>query len=139
MTPSDIFQCKRCGDCCRGYGGTFVSYREIESIAAFIKMPPERFIREKCQRSGGKPILAQGADGYCIFFDGECAIHPVKPDMCLSWPFIESVLIDAANWNIMASSCPGIRTDLPDRVVRRCVAEALSRHQRQKRNAPSDV
>ena len=136
MTPSDVFHCKKCGDCCRGYGGTFVSTREIESIAAYTSTDPERFVKEKCQMSGGKPMLAQGADGYCIFYDGECSIHPVKPDMCRSWPFIKSVLIDVNNWNIMASSCPGIRTDLSDRVVKGCVAEELSRSQRLKRNNP---
>jgi hypothetical protein len=33
--------------------------------------------------------------------------------MCRKWPFIDSLLIDVANWLIMADSCPGIRTDIP--------------------------
>jgi uncharacterized protein len=126
MKPSDIFSCTRCGDCCKGYGGTFVTDREIKAIAGFINMDIDRFIDEKCQMSGERPVLAQGDSGYCIFWDEACTIHPVKPRMCSAWPFIESVLIDVNNWQIMAASCPGIRIEIPDSAVMECVRKALS-------------
>ena len=127
MKPSDIFSCKRCGDCCKGYGGTFVTHREIKAIAGYINTDFGRFIDEKCQMSGERPILAQGDNGYCIFWDEACTIHPVKPRMCKAWPFIESVLIDVNNWHIMAALCPGIRIDVPDSVVMECVNKELSK------------
>ena len=34
LKPDDIFKCRRCGDCCQGYGGTFISETEIREIAA---------------------------------------------------------------------------------------------------------
>ena len=61
--------------------------------------------------SGGKPVLAQRRDGYCIFWEKCCTIHPVKPHMCKNWPFIPGVLADIGNWKTMAASCPGIRKD----------------------------
>ena len=125
--PAEIFECKRCGDCCVGYGGTFVTDGQIASIAAYIGMEPAQFVSEKCRLSGGKPVLAQDENGYCIFWEELCAIHPVKPRMCKAWPFIESVLIDIDNWQIMAASCPGIRTDVPDRIVEECVKEELAK------------
>jgi len=76
--------------------------------------------------SGERPILAQGDNGYCIFWDEACTIHPVKPRMCKAWPFIGSVLVDVNNWHIMAASCPGIRIDVPDSVVMECVKQELS-------------
>ena len=127
MKPSDIFSCKRCGDCCKGYGGTFVTRREIEAIAGYIKTDADRLMDEKCQMSGEKPVLAQGDNGYCVFWDEACTIHPVKPRMCKAWPFIESVLVDINNWQIMAASCPGIRIDSPDSVVMECVKKELSK------------
>ena len=127
MEPSDIFKCKKCGDCCRGYGGTFVTEKEIEAIADYIHVDAERFVEEYCQTSGKMPVLAQGKDDYCIFWDGQCSIHPVKPRMCKAWPFIESVLIDINNWYIMAALCPGIRIGVPDDQVRACVKKELSR------------
>ncbi len=121
MISSDIFDCKKCGDCCNGYGGTFVTPDDIRAIANYIGTDPERFVSDYCQMSGGKPVLAQEENGYCVFWDEVCQIHQVKPRMCRAWPFLESVLTDVGNWRIMAASCPGIRTDLPDDVVRECV------------------
>jgi Fe-S-cluster containining protein len=125
VKPDDIFKCQRCGDCCNGYGGTFITEREIEKIAAHIHTDPDTFVRNYCQVSGGKLILAQAENRYCIFWDGLCTIHPVKPRMCKTWPFIESVLFDFNNWHIMASLCPGIRTDLPDKIIKEYVAQKI--------------
>jgi len=135
IEPADIFQCKRCGDCCRGFGGTYVSADEIRAIAAHLRMDPQEFIARHCQPSGGKLVVAQGAGGYCTFWDGACSIHPVKPRMCRLWPFIESVLIDVRNWQIMAGMCPGIRCDVPDRVVRECVRAEIKRDTEKKSSA----
>ena len=130
VKPSEIFKCQQCGDCCKGYGGTFVAEEEISAIADYLGADATSFVENYCQISGGKPVLAQGRDIYCIFWNGLCTIHPVKPRMCKAWPFIASVLVDANNWHIMAASCPGIRTDVPDSVVKECVEQEISNLQR---------
>ena len=119
--PAEVFTCQKCGECCRGYGGTFVTDRDIVNISKYLNIDSHRFVADFCELSGGKPILAQRQSGYCLFWDKLCTIHPVKPKMCRIWPFIESLLVDASNWKVMASSCPGIRIDLPDRWVSECV------------------
>jgi len=128
VKPSDIFKCQQCGDCCIGYGGTFVTEKEIKAIAGYINTDTENFVENYCQISGGKPVLGQGKDVYCIFWDGLCTIHPVKPRMCRTWPFIKSVLVDINNWHIMAGICPGIRTDVPDSEVIECINKELSKN-----------
>jgi hypothetical protein len=45
--------------------------------------------------------------------------------MCKAWPFIDGVLRDAANWQAMAKSCPGMKTDVPEAAIRACVAQEL--------------
>ena len=95
-------------------------------MAGHLDMPAQRFVQKYCQMSGGQPVLAQGAYGYCIFWDGLCSIHPVKPHMCRQWPFIRAILVDPANWYIMAANCPGMRTDVPDEAVRQCVTEIVT-------------
>ena len=122
----EIFHCKKCGDCCHGYGGTFLSERDIKAIAKYIRTDVKSFLVKYCEFSGTKPILAQGKNGYCIFWDELCTIHPVKPYMCKAWPFLKSVLVDTGNWRIMSSMCPGIDAAMPDSVVRKCVAEKLA-------------
>ena len=121
-----IFECRMCGECCNGYGGTYVTPTDIAAIAAFIGADPGTFVRDYCRMSGRRPVLGQGPDGYCVFFrEKRCAIHPVKPRMCRAWPYIESVLKDPANWRMMAGSCPGMRTDVPDDCILRCVRNQI--------------
>ena len=123
--PEDLFQCERCGECCQGYGGTYVTPEDISAIAEYTRTDPERFVTDFCQLSGEKPILAQGPEGYCIFWDKLCTIHPVKPRMCRAWPFIQPVLKDIRNWEIMSRSCPGIRTDVHSTAITRIVAREI--------------
>ncbi len=126
----DIFTCRQCGDCCRGYGGTYVTPEDIAAIAAYLGTDPAHFVSDYCQMSGSRPVLAQGKDGYCTFArDRICTIHPVKPRMCRAWPYLESVMVDVGNWRAMAGSCPGIQTDVPDAVILERVREEIRRRQ----------
>jgi Fe-S-cluster containining protein len=123
---SDLFECRNCGWCCKGYGGTFVTERDIRTISDYVQENPAFFVKKYCRRSGGRFTLGQKPDGYCIFWDAGCAIHPVKPKMCRAWPFIESVLRDFSNWRTMAGSCPGIRIEAPEEAVLECVRKQLN-------------
>jgi len=125
VKPQDLFDCQNCGQCCKGYGGTYVTDSEIEAIRRFLGLDRESFIRFCCQISGGRPLIAQAQNGYCIFWDQLCTIHPVKPHMCRKWPFIESILVDAGNWQSMAASCPGMRTDFADDQIQKCVNDVV--------------
>ena len=43
-TSNDIFECRQCGDCCKGFGGTYVTKQNIVDIAAYKNYDPEKFI-----------------------------------------------------------------------------------------------
>jgi Fe-S-cluster containining protein len=116
-----LFRCTKCGECCKGYGGTYVTPEDIDAIAKFIGVERHRFVSQYCVLSGGRPLLAQADNGYCLFWDTVCTIHPVKPRMCRQWPYIPSVVTDIKNWHVMAANCPGMRTDLPDEIILRAV------------------
>lgn len=124
---SDLFTCMQCGDCCKGFGGTYLSETDVSAIAAFLGVSESELLDTYCVWSGKRPVLAQRSDGYCIFFDCNCSIHPVKPQMCRKWPFIESVLVDPINWQIMADRCPGMRRDVQPSEVIRCVRSHLEK------------
>ena len=126
-TPgASVFSCRQCGDCCVGYGGTFITQQEIERISSYIGVEPERFVEQFCCLSGDKPVIAQQDDGHCVFWDKVCTIHPVKPGLCREWPYIESVLIDFENWKIMASMCPGMKEEASPRIVKAWVKKVIS-------------
>jgi len=127
VKPSDLFECAKCGDCCIGYGGTVITESQAAAIARFVGMDVDRFLQEKCRFSGGKPVLSQREDGHCIFWDKLCTIYPVRPDMCRRWPFIEGVLRDTRNWDIMSRSCPGMRTPVSEKELRNCIEAMLAK------------
>ena len=123
----DLFTCRRCGDCCKGYGGTYITEHEIDIISRYLGLDHNTFIKRYCQMSGGRPLIAQGSNGYCIFWDKLCIIHAVKPRMCRNWPFIESILVDPKNWQAMAASCPGMRIGVSEDQIQRCVSEFIDK------------
>lgn len=121
----ELFSCQRCGHCCQGYGGTYLDADDIDAIAAFLGCSTVEFTQRYCQTSCGRLLLAQREDGYCVFWQDLCTIHPVKPRMCRRWPYIPGVLRDVRNWRVMATTCPGMRTDLPDEAILKRVAAEL--------------
>ena len=123
----DLFACRRCGECCKGYGGTYITENEIDNICRYLGLERNTFIERYCQVSGDRPVIAQGANRYCIFWDKLCIIHAVKPRMCRNWPFIESILVDPRNWQAMAASCPGMRAGVSDDQIQRCVSEFINK------------
>lgn len=122
-----LFECTRCGDCCKGFGGTYLTAADMDAIAAFIGVPVAEFKTAYCVPSGLRYVLTQGADGYCIFYNGNCRIHSVKPCMCRQWPFIPGLLVDINNWRMMASVCPGMHNDLDDGQLQAWVHKEMGR------------
>ena len=122
-----LFACTLCGDCCKGYGGTYLTEADMLAIADHIGVSAERVQKDYTCKSGNRRVIAQGESGYCIFWDKVCTIHPVKPRMCRRWPFIPGVLVDVANWHAMAASCPGMNTAVPDDRIVACVRRALEK------------
>jgi len=129
QTLDDIFQCQMCGQCCNGFGGTYVTPEDIVRISTYIQADPDEFIPRYCDMTGAGPVLTQGPDGRCIFFDeqNQCTIHPVKPRMCRAWPFLNTVVHHPENWDAMASACPGMVPSVPHMDLVRIVADHIEK------------
>lgn len=120
-----LFTCTRCGDCCKGYGGTYLSPTDIESIAGYLGISEQQFMTRYTTLSGARRLISQGENGYCVFWDEVCTVHPVKPKMCRQWPYIRSILVDVGNWRAMAASCPGMNADASAEDILRRVQEKI--------------
>ena len=124
--PSEkLFTCTLCGECCKGFGGTYLTDADIEAIARFLGIPPQSFVEKYTALSGTKRLIRQAESGYCVFWDRVCTIHAVKPRMCRQWPFIPGILVDVGNWRAMAASCPGMNADASDADILACVRREL--------------
>ncbi|MEA1969784.1 MAG: YkgJ family cysteine cluster protein [Thermodesulfobacteriota bacterium] len=126
-TGDDIFCCTQCGECCSGYGGTYVTMDDIKKIAEYLDVTQEQFISNYCDKSGKRVVLTQGKDGKCLFFNKNCSIHPVKPYMCRAWPFIKAVVTNPENWNAMAGSCQGIKKNIPADTLKKIVSKEMEK------------
>ena len=124
LTTADLFDCKLCGQCCKGFGGTYVDAEDIRKISGYIQTDPDKFIEDYCDMSGSRPVLTLADNGCCTFFHPEkqCTIHPVKPYMCRAWPFIKTLINNPENWDIMANSCPGMKKGIPHKDIARIAA-----------------
>ena len=112
FTDKAFFECTQCGQCCKGFGGTYVTQADLQAIADYVGQSVEVVRRDCCASSGSRLVLAQRRDGYCVFWEGNCTIHPVKPRMCRQWPFILGLVADPGNWFVMADECPGMQRNI---------------------------
>jgi Fe-S-cluster containining protein len=110
------FGCQGCGRCCSGpaEGYIWVVRREIELIAEHLGITPGELRRRYLRRVGLRTtIVEHRVTKDCIFLrqtdaGTRCAIYPVRPSQCRSWPFWPENLYDADAWNQAGTRCPGI-------------------------------
>jgi len=124
--PSDFFECQKCGECCKGFGGTFLREHDIDRITEYLGIGRDEFLRRYCDWSGKRRLLRIAESGYCIFWDEVCTIHEVKPRMCKVWPFIDAILVDGSNWDMIKSVCPGVRDNGKPEALVDCVKRVLA-------------
>ena len=110
------FQCDQCGDCCSGpnEGYIWLTRKEVDFIADFLKTPPGKFRGEHTKRIGLRTtLIEQPYTKDCTFLreiDGRerCMIYPVRPNQCRTWPFWPGNLTNPAAWNKAGQRCGGI-------------------------------
>ncbi len=106
------FQCTQCGNCCTSHGEyayVYLAEADVRAIAAHLGMERAAFLERWCTEDEGYTILRMDAPA-CPFLTEErgCAIYPVRPKQCATWPFWEDNL-DRARWEgPVKECCPGI-------------------------------
>jgi len=112
------FECSGCGNCCSGEPGyVFATLEEIDKIAAHLGREKEGLDSEHVRRVGRRYSLTEDkTTGDCCFLrrtEGgkrTCAIYPVRPLQCRTWPFWSLNLESKKAWAEAAEECPGIST-----------------------------
>ncbi len=86
-------------------------------MAAFVGVTRERFRADYAHRLRGHWSLNErqvGGQYDCVFLrrddDGkaQCAIYPVRPAQCRTWPFWPDNLSSPRSWQRASRHCPGI-------------------------------
>ncbi|KPJ67351.1 MAG: hypothetical protein AMJ45_03095 [Syntrophobacter sp. DG_60] len=107
------FDCKMCGECCKGKGGIRIVGEEINVIAKYLKITKREFLKKYCVLNGNHYYIKEKEDISCIFLDedGKCLIHPCKPLPCKLWPYWKGLLNSELDWQALMSFCPGLNKD----------------------------
>ncbi|WIA08177.1 hypothetical protein OEZ85_007631 [Tetradesmus obliquus] len=99
------FHCTQCGKCCTGAGEVWVSDAEAANIARYLNLPLARFLALHCHaysKVEGFRLLRSNMESEtrdCTFLrpDNTCAIHPVRPLQCSTYPWWPE-LMDEKEW-----------------------------------------
>ena len=103
------FSCTCCGDCCTGAPGyVWVEREEIEELAKFLGLSPEKFGERFMRKGGLRYSLVEKPDCDCVFFDSGCTVYPARPVQCRTFPFWRSHLKSQRAWDEIGAECPGI-------------------------------
>lgn len=107
------FQCTQCGNCCRNHGDyqyVYLIEREIRAIAAHLGLSRAAFLERYCEKEPGCHVSLRMDRPACPFLgeDSRCAIYPVRPKQCATWPFWEENLKRATWEGPVKDCCPGI-------------------------------
>jgi Fe-S-cluster containining protein len=130
------FECTKCGACCRDeYLLVTVTGSDIVKIAVVLGLGPEDMLKAldfyivsdgattpvglerissvASERGLAFMALKKMENGDCIFLKEDlCMIHPVRPLVCKSFPFVFNESEDQRSWGLSAKKeiCPGLGT-----------------------------
>jgi Fe-S-cluster containining protein len=106
------FSCTRCGNCCRNHGAytyVYLAPRDVSAIARHLGLEEGVFVARYCQIEDGWTSLRMDSPA-CPFLEpgNTCAIYPVRPKQCATWPFWKENL-ERSTWEgEVKADCPGI-------------------------------
>jgi uncharacterized protein len=106
------FECQRCGECCTHHGEyayVYLSRAEGEAIAAHLGLSHAAFETRYCTEEDGWTVLRMDRPE-CPFLTAgrSCAIYPVRPVQCATWPFWRDNLQRETWEGVVARTCPGV-------------------------------
>jgi hypothetical protein len=110
------FGCTGCGNCCAGpvEGDIWITRPEADRLAEFLNMTVEDLHKTYLIRVGNRvSIVEEPRTKDCVFLSEGgstrgCAIYPVRPNQCRTWPFWSYNLARPDDWNMAGIKCPGI-------------------------------
>src|SRR5262249_28187543 len=81
--------CTACANCCK-VATVQVSDRDVERLARFLRIAPQRFLAEYTTESEEEGrILRRDSETGCAFLNGrECTVYEARPDICQRFPHL---------------------------------------------------
>lgn len=100
-----------CTRCCDTHGYVYITEGDLVRIAAHMKLTAAEFEVRYVYRTRHLMRLRKPRQSQCHFLrEGGCAIHPVKPTQCRTFPFWPELVETRTAWEQTGQRCPGIGT-----------------------------
>lgn len=112
ISPGELFTCQRCGSCCQGETTVSLDEDDLRRMGEALGLSREELFSRYLRRNGAS-VQMKTVDGHCIFYQQGCLVHRARPHRCAQWPLHPAILKDESNYSAIATSCPGLRGDLP--------------------------
>lgn len=111
------FECASCGRCCAGpaEGYVWATDEEIAAIADYMGVSEAELRRKYVRKIAERFSLKERKPSKdCVFLQPTgvngrgCAIYPVRPSQCRTWPFWAQNLTSPDTWARAGMRCRGI-------------------------------
>jgi Fe-S-cluster containining protein len=105
------FECTGSGKCCVSrdeYGYVYLTLKDRQRMAAYLKIPTRKFTRTYCTSEGGWFYLKDYTRA-CRFLEGKrCGVYEARPAQCRTWPFWPENMTPKKWTKEVQSFCPGV-------------------------------
>ena len=104
------FKCHSCGSCCSVSGYVWLSDKDIQTLADFLNISKDHFIKKYTRLCMGRVSLKEYTHtGHCIFLkDQKCVVYKARPVQCKTFPFWTHIMREKENFLSQKSTCRGI-------------------------------
>jgi uncharacterized protein len=81
--------CTACANCCR-VATARVTERDVERLARFFRLKPQRVLEDFCQESEEEgAVLKRSEEKGCVFLEGNtCTVYEARPESCQRFPHL---------------------------------------------------
>ena len=98
-----MFKCERCNKCELSVKKIFLLRTDVERLAKHFGITGRQFLNRYAYMEGGSWYLPAP----CPFFDGEgCTVHYYKPNVCIQFPFNQTVKCGDRTMLTINVGCP---------------------------------
>jgi uncharacterized protein len=93
----------------------WLTHADMQRIAGHLQMAFDDFTRIHVRQIGARYSLVEKTNYDCVFLTRDaagkagCAIYPVRPMQCRTWPFWNENLASPEAWRRALGKCPGMR------------------------------
>jgi Fe-S-cluster containining protein len=109
-----LFECKNCGECCKGEGYALVTNEDLQRIADFSGKSASTVFSQFTDpdpetREGCRILKNMGPERICCFYDARarrCKIHEGRPEICRTFPML-SIDVEQEEPISLYSDCRG--------------------------------